>query len=71
MRRTFTRYIVAFLLALGFGGSFSACGYDGWVRYPCQEQENWDKPECKRPGCVVTGTCTEYLIPEGLKDDAQ
>ena len=42
--------------------SLTACGYDGWVRYPCQEYENWNKPECKRPQCEITGTCTDDLI---------
>jgi hypothetical protein len=40
----------------------SGCGYDGWVRYECQEYENWEKPECVEPQCVVTGTCTKDLI---------
>lgn len=47
----------------------SSCGYDGWVRYPCQEQANWNNPECSKPGCIVTGTCTDYLIPEGIRDE--
>jgi len=40
----------------------SGCGYQGWVRYECQEFENWQKPECTKPQCEVTGTCTEDLI---------
>ena len=40
----------------------SGCGYDGWVRYECQEYENWEKPQCIKPQCEVTGTCTEDLI---------
>jgi hypothetical protein len=40
----------------------SGCGYDGWVRYPCQVYENWEKPECTTPQCEVTGTCTKDLI---------
>ena len=29
--------------------ALSGCGYDGWIRYPCQEFENWKKPECNPP----------------------
>jgi hypothetical protein len=36
--------------------------YDGWVRYPCQEFENWDKAECQKPQCEVSGICTEDLL---------
>jgi hypothetical protein len=40
----------------------SGCGYQGWVRYECQEYENWKKPQCVKPQCEVTGTCTTDLI---------
>jgi hypothetical protein len=40
----------------------SGCGYDGWVRYECQEYENWEKPECTSPQCEATGVCTKDLI---------
>jgi hypothetical protein len=54
-------------LTLILSTSLAACGYQGWVRYPCQLHENWDKPECKKPKCQVTGTCTEDLIGDGFK----
>jgi hypothetical protein len=38
--------------------------YQGWVRYPCQEVDNWENPECQHPRCDVTGTCPEDLLPE-------
>lgn len=64
-----TKFFLVAVLAGGFGlAPLTSCGYDGWVRYPCQEQENWGKPECQKPGCIVTGTCTDFLIPEGVKD---
>jgi hypothetical protein len=47
--------------------SLAGCGYQGWVRYPCQEHENWEKPECQKPQCKVTGTCTEDVIGDGLE----
>ena len=46
---------------------FSTTGcsqYQGWVRYPCQEVDNWVNPECQHPRCDVTGTCPEDLLPE-------
>lgn len=42
----------------------TSCSYQGWVRYPCQEFENWEKPECNPPQCEVTGTCSADLLPE-------
>jgi len=53
------------ILALTFFAlPLSGCGYDGYVRYPCQEFENWDKPECNLPKCEVTGVCTKDLLPD-------
>jgi predicted small lipoprotein YifL len=54
-------------LAAIFALSLAGCGYQGWVRYPCQLHENWEKPECMKPQCKVTGTCTEDLIGDGIK----
>jgi len=42
----------------------TGCGYDGWVRYPCQEPKNWETAECNPPICEATGTCTKDLLPE-------
>ena len=42
----------------------SGCGYQGWVRYPCQEYKNWETPECKPPRCEALGQCTKDLLPE-------
>jgi hypothetical protein len=56
------RFIAFFLIAI----SLSGCGYQGWVRYPCQEYENWDKPECNPPQCIPTGSCTKDIIPEEI-----
>jgi hypothetical protein len=30
-------------------------------RYPCQNPDNWDKQECKKPWCSANGTCPEDL----------
>lgn len=42
----------------------TSCGYQGWVRYPCQNYENWEKPECNPPQCEAIGQCTKDLLPE-------
>ena len=42
----------------------SACGYQGWTRYECQEFENWTKAECNPPQCKASGTCTEDIFGE-------
>jgi hypothetical protein len=48
----------------------SACGYQGWVRYPCQEFENWENPECQPPECESLGMCTKWLFDEEVLDNA-
>ena len=30
-------------------------------RYPCQDPDNWEKKECKKPYCSANGTCPEDL----------
>jgi hypothetical protein len=54
------KFIASFFLAI----TLSGCSYQGWVRYPCQEFENWENPECNPPQCEVTGTCSTDLLPE-------
>jgi hypothetical protein len=49
--------------------STSACGYQGWVRYECQEWEFWNEPQCQKPQCVPTGTCTEDIIGKVYSKD--
>jgi hypothetical protein len=37
-------------------------------RYECQDPENWEKKQCKRPYCSSTGTCPDQLTkPEDMK----
>jgi hypothetical protein len=36
-------------------------------RYPCQNPENWDAPQCKRPICDVTRTCPDHIF-KGQRD---
>lgn len=48
---------------------FSLFGCDQY-RYPCQNPDNWEKKECKKPYCSTTGTCPEQLLrPEDMKDE--
>lgn len=48
---------IAFLLAL----SFTLVGCEDTYRYPCQDPENKDNPECSRPLCEVDGFCFDTL----------
>jgi hypothetical protein len=48
--------------------ALSSCErYDGYTRYPCQEFENWDNPECQKPECEVSGVCSEDLLGDIIK----
>lgn len=38
-------------------------GCEERYRYPCQDPENWEKHECKKPFCSANGTCPEDLTP--------
>lgn len=31
-------------------------------RYPCQNPDNFIKPECQKPKCLFTQMCPEYLV---------
>lgn len=31
-------------------------------RYPCQDPNNFYKPECQKPRCLFTQMCPEYLV---------
>jgi len=35
-------------------------------RYPCQDINNWEKPECKRPLCEVHKTCPDLIFKDDL-----
>jgi hypothetical protein len=38
-------------------------GCEEQYRYSCQDPNNWEKQECKKPWCSANGTCPEDLIP--------
>ena len=48
------RYLAVLLLPL-----LVACSEN--YRYPCQDPDNWEKKECKKPYCSANGTCPEDL----------
>ena len=50
------RYLALLILPL-----LVACSEN--YRYPCQDPDNWEKKECKRPYCSANGTCPEDLTP--------
>jgi hypothetical protein len=57
------RYLLILLLLAGCEDRF---------RYPCQSNKNWNKPECQRPECALTGTCPDQLVkPEDMKEEAK
>jgi hypothetical protein len=36
-------------------------------RYPCQNPDNWETPQCQKPRCDVTRTCPEHVF-KGQRD---
>ena len=44
-------------------------GCEDTYRYPCQDPENKDKPECTRPICEADGMCYDKLngLPEPVE----
>jgi cobalamin biosynthesis protein CobD/CbiB len=58
----------ALLIAAGLVLAIAAC--EDRFRYPCQDNKNWNKPQCQRPTCAMTGTCPDQLVkPEEMKED--
>lgn len=37
-------------------------GCQDQYRYPCQNPDNFAKPECQKPKCLFTQMCPEYLV---------
>lgn len=40
--------------------ALTACGDQ--YRYPCQNPDNWTKPQCQKPLCDVNRTCPEHIF---------
>jgi hypothetical protein len=43
-------------------------GCNDIYRYPCQNPDNFYKPDCQKPKCLFTQMCPEYLVAPILKD---
>lgn len=37
-------------------------GCEDQYRYPCQNPQNFGKPECQKPTCQFSQQCPEYLV---------
>lgn len=37
-------------------------GCEDRYRYPCQNPDNFHKPDCQKPRCLFTQQCPEYLV---------
>ena len=37
-------------------------GCNDQYRYPCQDPDNFHKPDCQKPKCLFTQQCPEYLV---------
>ena len=48
------KYLLPLLLLLA--------GCHDVYRYPCQNPDNFYKPECQKPKCLFTQMCPEYLV---------
>jgi hypothetical protein len=45
-----------------FGLIALLAGCNDHYRYPCQNPDNFYKPECQKPKCLFTQMCPEYLV---------
>ena len=48
---------IALILAL-----VALVGCEDRYRYPCQNPDNFHKPDCQKPKCLFTQQCPEYLV---------
>jgi hypothetical protein len=49
-------------IALLFLAMLALVGCEDRYRYPCQNPDNFHKPECQKPKCLFTQQCPEYLV---------
>lgn len=57
-------WFLGILILLPIG--LAAFGGDRF-RYPCQDPNNWNSPQCQKPQCDVTRTCPEHVF-KGQRD---
>jgi hypothetical protein len=65
---TYGPFILLLIGMIGFIMLFRHAG-DGFYRYPCQDPALWSDPQCRKPACDSTGTCTDYLINREMIDE--
>ena len=53
---------VLFLLS-----ALALTGCEDQYRYPCQNPDNFHKPQCQKPKCQFTQQCPEYLVAPVLE----
>lgn len=46
--------------------TLSGCGQD--YRYPCQNPDNWNQPQCQLPQCQVERSCPEHIFDKESLD---
>jgi hypothetical protein len=46
--------------------AFVVAGCEQRYRYPCQDMNNWDKPECQKPRCEIHKECPENIFEESV-----
>jgi hypothetical protein len=49
------KYVLITVLAL-------LAGCEDHYRYPCQNPDNFSKPDCQKPKCLFTQMCPEYMV---------
>ena len=54
------KYALIIVLAL-------LAGCEEKYRYPCQNPDNFQKPECQKPKCLFTQMCPEYMVAPVLE----
>ena len=42
-------------------------GCENNYRYPCQDPENWELKQCKKPICEVNRDCPEYIFKKEMQ----
>lgn len=61
--RAYQRILTIMVIAPMLG----AAGCQQQFRYPCQDPENWGKPECQRPICEVNRDCPDLIFKENKR----
>lgn len=52
-----------FIIVIGATLILAGCDLERY-RYPCQNPDNWDTQQCKKPLCEVSQTCPEHIFKQ-------